>query len=208
MRALAVAAAAWLAGCAAQPVGAPEEPRKYKPLSAYAADPFAPVNLYMNANEHAAGTLAMLVEHSAARLRDSGAFVRVDRGVQRWPITIQARYGYARDTGPGDRRRRVLSALTLGLVPVRVSHTHTLFVEVFAEPEDLAALELSLTVGDRVSLYDLGDNGAAERAAADALLERLLAEIAQRKLIPRWATFEPDPEPVKRRKKRTPGRAT
>jgi hypothetical protein len=59
-------------------------------------------------------------------------------------------------------------------------------------------------VRDRLSLYDVGDPERGERAAADALLERLLAEVAQRKLIPRWATFKPSEPP----KKKVEGRPT
>lgn len=197
LRALLLAAAAtWLAGCASAPVQS-EPPKKFKPLPAYANDPFVPINLYLNSNEQVSGTLAVLIQYSAEQLRESGAFIRVDRGVQRWPITLQARYELKENTGEGDTARRVLGMLTLGLWPVQVSQTHTLFAEVLAEPESVAAMELSVTVSDRVSLYDLTDSARVERAAADALLERLLAEIAQRKLIPRWATFKPDQQPKK-----------
>ena len=179
-----------LCGCAAAPVE--EAPKKLRPLDSYAADPFVPINLYMNSNEQLTGTPAELVEYAAAQLRESGAFVRVDRGVQRWPITLQARYRFEEDTAGGDGWRRALGMLSLGLVPVHVSQTHTLFAEVLAEPDSVAVVELSVTVRDRVSLYDLADSTRGERAAADALLEQLLAEIAQRKLAPRWASFKPD----------------
>lgn len=190
---LLAAGAAVLAACAGAPVQE-EAPKKFRPLPAYAADPFVPINLYLNSNEQVSGTLSVLVQYTADQLRDSGAFVRVDRGVQRWPITLQARYQLKKDSGEGDTTRRVLGLLTLGLVPVHVSQTHTLYAEVLAEPDSLAAMELSVTVSDRVSLYDLTDSARSERAAADALLERLLAEISMRKLIPRWATFKPEPK--------------
>jgi hypothetical protein len=194
-----------LAGCASVP--ATDAPKRYKPLASYAADPFVPVNLYLNANEQVHGVRERLIEYSAAQLRDSGAFVRLDRGVQRWPITLQARYVLQEDASSGDTGRRVLGWLTLGLVPVHVTQTHTLVAEVLAEPESVGAMELSVTVRDRVSLYDLRDADRGERAAADALLERLLAEIAQRKLIPRWATFKPA-EPAPKKKKDVEGRPT
>jgi len=199
---LLVAAASWLAGCAGAPVT--EEPKKYRPLPSYADDPFVPINLYLNSNEQVSGMLSTLIQYSAQQLRESGAFIRVDRGVQRWPITLQARYQLREDTGEGDGTRRVLGLLTLGLVPVHTTQTHTLYAEVLSEPESVAAMELSVTVRDRVSLYDLGDS-ARERVAADALLERLLTEIAQRKLIPRWAAFKPDPS---KKKKEPEGRPT
>jgi hypothetical protein len=180
-----------LAGCAAAP---PAEERKLKPLDSYAADPFVPVNLYLNANEPAAGQQAALADYAARQLSKSGAFMRVDRGVQRWPITIQASYRLEPARTGGDTARRVLGALTLGLVPVRVGQTHTLVAEIFEEPESMALLELGATTRDRVSLYDLADPDRDERAAVDALLERLLAEIAQRKLIPRWKSFKPEPK--------------
>ena len=192
-----------LAGCAHAPAPA-EEARKIPPITAYAANPFVPVNLYLNANELAGGQQAALIEYAAQRLRDSGAFVRVDRGVQRWPITIQASYRVAPSGSGADTLRRVLGALTLGLVPVRVLKTHTLFAEVFEEPESVAAVELSVSAPDRVSLYDLADPDRDERAAVDSLLERMLAEIATRKLVPRWSSFKPE-----QKKKITPqGRAT
>jgi len=194
-----------LAGCASVPTQ--EEPKKFKPLASYAADPFVPVNLYLNSNEQVSGTLETLIQYSAEQLRASGAFVRVDRGVQRWPITLQARYELKEDAAAGDTARRVLGILTLGLVPVHVTQTHTLVAEVLAEPDSIAAMELSVTVRDRVSLYDLGDPQRDERAAADALLERLLAEIAQRKLVPRWATFKA-PEVPKKKPKEPEGRPT
>jgi hypothetical protein len=198
------------AGCASVPDGEPAS-RKYKPLASYASDPFVPVNLYLNANEQIGGTLlGTLVEYSAEQLRASGAFVRVDRGVQRWPITLQVRYELKEDVAVGDTTRRVLGALTLGLVPVHVTQTHLLHAEVLTEPDSVGALELSVTVKDRVSLYDLGDSTRGEHAAADALLERLVAEIAQRKMVPRWAAFKPGAEPPAPPKKKLPrdGRAT
>lgn len=188
-------AAAGLAGCAAAPVI--DDSKHYRPLASYASDPFVPVNLYLNSNELTSGALAEVIEYSADQLRDSGSFVRVDRGVQRWPITIQARYQVDTDTREGDTLRRVLGLMSLGLVPVHVGQTHTLFVEVLAEPESVAAMELSVKVVDRVSLYDIGNPYRGERAAADALLERMLAEITQRKLIPRWSTFKPEPKKPK-----------
>lgn len=188
---LLAAGLAGLAACASVPVE--EVPKqRLRPLPSYAADPFVPINLYLNSNEQVTGTLSDLIQYTAEQLRESGAFIRVDRGVQRWPITLQARYQLTEDSGEGDTTRRVLGLLSLGLVPVHVSQTHTLFAEVLTEPDSVAALELSVTVRERVSLYDLVDSARGERAAADDLLERLLAEVAQRKLIPRWAAFKPD----------------
>jgi hypothetical protein len=202
VRAAALALAAVLAGCAHAP--AADAPRKFPPLGAYRTNPFVPVNLYLNADEQAGGEQAALADYAARRLHDSGAFVRVDRGVQRWPITIQASYRVAPSGSGADTVRRVLGALTLGLVPVRVSKTHTLFAEVLEEPDSLAVLEFSASAPDRVSLYDLADPSRDERAAVDALLERLLAEIAARKLVPRWSAFKPEP---KKKKTTPPGRA-
>jgi hypothetical protein len=196
IRAGTLLAIAVLAGCATAPVG--DAPKRSKPLASYAADAFVPINLYLNSNEQLSGTHEHLVEYCADQLRASGAFVRMDRGVQRWPITLQARYQLQEDAASGDGARRVLSWLGLRLVPVYVTQVHTLTAEVLAEPDSVGAVELSVTVRDRVSLYDAGDPERGERAAADALLERLLAEIAQRKLIPRWASFKP-PEPPKKK---------
>lgn len=200
---VALALAAVLAGCAQAPA-VPDEPRKFPPLGAYSTNPFVPVNLYLNANEQAAGQQAALADYAARRLRESNAFVRVDRGVQRWPITIQASYRVAPSGTGADRWRRVLGALTLGLVPVRVGKAHTLSAEIFEEPESIATLEFSSSATDRVSLYDLADPDRDERAAVDALLERMLAEIATRKLVPRWSAFKPEPK----KKAKPPGRAT
>lgn len=196
-RALLLALAlAGLAGCATAPNG--EAPRRYKPLASYAADPFVPINLYLNSNEQLSGTHERLVEYSAEQLRASGAFARLDRGVQRWPITLQARYEFKTDAAGGDGARRALSWLWLRLVPVYVTQTHTLVAEVLTEPDSVGVIEVSVTVRDPVSLYDLSDPERGERATADALLERLLAEIAQRRLIPRWAAFKPSEPPKKK----------
>jgi hypothetical protein len=202
MRFVLLALAAALAGCATTPGG--DAPKRYKPLASYAADAFVPINLYLNSNEQLSGTHERLVEYCADQLRGSGAFVRVDRGVQRWPLTLQARYQFRQDTAGGDGARRALSWLWLRLVPVYVTQTHALTAEVLAEPDSVEVLELSVTVRDRVSIYDAGDPERGERAAADALLERLLAEIAQRKLIPRWSAFKPSETP----KKKIDGRPT
>jgi hypothetical protein len=204
-RLLLAAAAALAAGCASVP--APDASKPYATLSSYAGDPFVPVNLYLNSNEQLSGVHERLVEYSAEQLRASGAFVRLDRGVQRWPITLQARYVLKLDARAADTARRVLGVLTLGLVPVYVTQVHTLHAEVLAEPDSVAAMEVSVTVLDRVSLYDLGDSERGERAAADALLERLLTEIAHRKLVPRWAAFKA-PEPPKNKPKPPEGQPT
>lgn len=194
-----------LGGCAAAPVNEAAK-RAAKPLASYAADPFVPINLYLNSNEQLGGKRALLIEHAAGQLRDSGAFTRLDRGVQRWPVTLQARYELQENTGSADRLRKVLGLLTLGLVPVHVSQTHTLFAEVLVEPDSVGAIELTLTVNDRFSIYDLGDPLRGERAAVGTLLERLLAEVAQRKLVPRWGAFKPDPK--KKPKAEPEGRPT
>lgn len=205
-RALPFAAALLLLGCAAVAPVDDEGSKRAKPLASYAADPFVPINLYLNSNEQLGSKRAALVEHAAAQLRDSGAFTRLDRGVQRWPVTLQARYELRENAGPADSLARVLGLLTLGLVPVRVSQTHTLFAEVLAEPDSVGVIELTLTVSDRFSIYDAADPLRGERAAVDTLLERLLAEIAQRKLVPRWAAFKPDPK--KKPKPEPEGRPT
>lgn len=185
---------ALLAGCATAPANQPPAPA----LAEYAADPFAPVNLYLNANEQLAPQVGALVEHLAGTLAASGAFVRLDRGVQRWPLTIQARYGLQHG-GEGAALRRVLSVLTLGLVPVRFAQTHTLVAQIFEEPELVAQLELSVPARNRVSLYDLAAPLRDERAAVEILAGRLLGEIAARRLVPRWNEFVPPPTPKKRR---------
>jgi hypothetical protein len=191
-----------LAGCAHAPVDEPVAKRR--PLASYAADPFVPVNLYLNANEQAAGERAALIEYAARQLRDSGAFVRLDRGVQRWPVTIQARYELEEQASGG---RRVLSLLTFGLVSVPLSQKHSIVAEIFDEPDSIAVLDLAATVDDAVSAYGDEARRRAERAAIDGLLERMLAEIAQRKLIPRWSEFKPEPPP-KRKKPRPIERPT
>jgi len=201
---LLAAAALALCGCAGAPVE--DAPKPGKPLASYAGDPFVPVNLYLNANDQLGGKRAQLAERAADLLRDSGAFVRVDRGVQRWPITLQVRYQLEENTGAGDGTRRVLRWLAFGLVPVHVTQTHTLVAEVLTEPDSVGVVEVSVTVSDRISVYDLGDPLRDERAGVEALLERLLAEIAQRKLVPRWADFKPDPKkkPAKPEPERRP----
>lgn len=180
-RAALVTAALAVAACAHAPAPA-DESRKLPPISAYAANPFVPVNLYFNANEHLDAERAALVEHAARRLADSHAFVRLDRGVQRWPITLQAVYRLT--PAPATWRTR------LRLAPA-VQH-HSLVVEILEEPESVATIELA------------ADAAATDRAAVDALLERLLYEIASRKLVPRWNAFKPEPQ----KKKPVPGRAT
>jgi len=192
-RALLLAAGTLLAGCAAMapPVTQPES-KDLKPLPSYAVDPFVPINLYLNANEQSPKALAALVQYTADQLRSSGAFVRVDQGVQRWPITLQARYQVQEYAGAGDGARRFARWLTLGLLPVRTSQVHTLSVEVVAEPLSAAKLEFSVTVTQDNSVYGDGTQ-RSQRAAADALLQRLLDEISQRRLIPRWAAFKPNP---------------
>ncbi len=201
---LLAAAALALQGCASAPVE--ETPKRARPLASYAADPFVPINLYLNANEQLGAKRAALVEHAAEALRASGAFVRMDRGVQRWPITVQARYQLAENTAPADSLRQVLSLLTLGLVPVHVRQTHTLVAEVLTEPDSVGVVELSLTAADRFSVYDAGDPLRGERVTVEELFERLLAEIAQRKLVPRWGEFKPDPK--KKPKPEPEGRPT
>ena len=202
-RALLLAASAVLAGCAATspPPAKPEPAKDLKPLPSYASDPFVPINLYVNPNEHSSKMLDALARYTADQLRDSGAFVRVDQGVQRWPITLQARYQVQEYAGEGDGARRLVRWLTLGLLPVRTSQVHTLSAEVVAEPRSVAKLQFSVTVTQDNSLYNDGSQ-RSQRAAADTLLQRLLDEIAQRKLIPRWAVFKPNPskpatDPVK-----------
>jgi len=176
-------AAALLAACAHAPAPVADGEHKLPPLAAYAANPFVPVNLYVNANEHLDAEHAALVEHAARHVAESHAFVRVDRGVQRWPITLQATYR-VEDANRSWRARLLRS-------PVRI---HTLVVEIFEEPESVAILELGAQAPGPAA------------AAVDALLERLLAEIATRKLVPRWSSFKPEPE--KKKKPKVPGRAT
>ena len=142
-----------------------------------------PVNLYLNANEHLGAEQAALVEHAAQRLRASKAFERLDRGVQRWPITIQASLR-VQAAVPTWRTR-------LGLDPE--TRTYTLIAEIYEEPDHVAAVEL------------VAQSRASGREAVDALLELLLAEIAQRRLVPRWAAFRPPPE---KKQPKIPGRAT
>lgn len=200
--------AAVLAGCAHVP---PVEVASVaQPITSYADDPFVPVNLYFNANESATGQQAALVEYATRQLKDSRAFMRLDRGVQRWPITLQASYRLERGLGPGDALRSAALWATLGLMPVRIAAKHELTVEIFQEPETSGVIELTLVSSDRVSLYDtmLANPDRDERAAMDVLLERLLAEIAARKMVPRWKDFKPEPRKKEKDKKKPLGRET
>lgn len=174
-------AAAVVAACAHAPPP-PDDARKLAPIGAYATNPFVPVNLYLNSNEHLDAERAALVEYAARRLRDSNAFVRVDRGVQRWPVTLQATYRVR----PADSSWR--SALRLG----PAVQVHTLVAEVLEEPESIAVIEVTARSAE------------PGRAVVDALLERLLAEIATRKLVPRWSSFKPE----QKKKVKPQGRAT
>lgn len=204
--ALPVAAAAALltGGCAASPpaaVAAPEPPA----LESYARNPFVPVNLYVNANEHVEPQRAKLLEYAAARLEESGAFLRVDRGTQRWLYSLQLRF---RETNPGargDTARRVLGYVTLGLLPVRVHRVHHLTAEVFLEPEPVGKLTYTESIRDSKSLYDLADPNQDERAAIDRLLQRMMADVASKKVLPRAKDFAEPPAEQKKKKK---GQAT
>ena len=174
-----------------------DEPRKYRPLKAYAGDPFVPVNLFMNPDERVRIQHAELLEHAAALLTQSGAFVRVERGVLRWPVTLQLRYHAALAGGAGDGALRVVNALTLGLLPVKVRKSHQLLAEVFVEPDPVANLNYQEDAADTISLFELGDRLREERPAVERLLERLLADIAAKKLVPRFSAYKatPPPEP-------------
>lgn len=180
----------------APPARAPAEPAAMRavarPLASYANDPFVPVNLYLNANEQVRGDAAAMIEYAAAQLRDSGAFVRVDRGVERWPVTIQGRYGLE-ETPPGFGRQAI-SVLSLGLARAPLDQKHTLVAEIFEEPDQVAMVELSVQVHEAVPPFSAAARQRAERAAVDALLERMMGEIAQRKVIPRWSAFKPEPK--------------
>lgn len=181
MRIAALALAATVAGCAHAP-GPAEDARKSPPVTSYAANPFVPVNLYLNANEHLAPEAATMVEYGWQRLRDSRAFARIDRGVQRWPVTIQAAY----------RVQPVAGSWRTALRLAPVVQVHTLVAEIFEEPESIAVVEVSAHTSE------------TGPAVMDALLERLLAEVAARKLVPRWSSFKPE----QKKKVRPQGRAT
>lgn len=180
--ALAALAAVVLAGCAAAPSRVAEDARELPPITAYAANPFVPVNLYLNANEHLDAGHAARVEHAARRLAGSKAFVRLDRGVQRWPITLQANYR-VEDMARSWRARVLFEP---------IERVHTLVVEIVEEPESVATLELSTR------------SSGPDHAVVEDLLEQLMAEIAMRKLVPRWKEFEPE----RPRRKKPQGRAT
>jgi hypothetical protein len=172
---------ALLWGCAHAPAEPADVGRKLPAITAYAANPFVPVNLYLNANQHLDAEHAALLEYAAKRLADSQAFVRVDRGVQRWPITLQA----VHTLQPAESTWRT----RLHLAPA--VRKHSLVVEIFEEPDSVAVIELG------------AETAGSGQAAVDALLERLMAEIATRKLVPRWNAFKPE-----KKKPTVPGRAT
>lgn len=165
--------------------------------AAYAGNPFVPINLYVNANEHVRPARAELLEYAAAELEASGAFVRVDRGTQRWLYTLQLRFRPQAGAPPQHWLRRLLSWISLGLVPVRVPQTEFLDAEIFLEPEPVAKLAYVQPYDDTLSLYRLGDPQRDARAAVDLLLKRLLAEIASTRAVPRARSFE---QPLEQKK--------
>lgn len=190
------AAVLLLAGCASTPVDGVSarlpEPADYK------GNPFVPVNLYVNANQHVGAARGELLEYAAIRLESSGAFIRVDRGTQRWLYTLQLKFRPQAGPAPGAWARRLLSVLGLGLVPVPMPQTEFLEAEVFLEPEPVARFSYVQPYDRRVSWFGLADPQADNRAAVDLLLKRLLAELAITKAVPRAREF--DQPPVQKKK--------
>lgn len=211
-RAAALTALGLLAACAGvaptetpPPAAAPPpvEDGAHKALSVYAADPFEPVNLYLNPNEHVEARHARLLDYAAERIRDSGAFVRVDRGVQRWQSTLQLRCWWEDRPTEEQRRQMRLRRLSFGLVEAQVTRTFHLRAEVVQEPEPVGQLEYAETVVAPVDDSAQAAPAAVERAAVDRLLERMMADIARKKLVPRLREFEaPAPEKKKRKEHR------
>ena len=199
-----LAGVAWLAGCATVPATESEHP--LPALEAYARNAFIPINLYVNANEHASGRRAELLEYAAAKIENSGAFLRADRGTQRWLYSLQLRFREQDERSGAGYVLRALSVLTLGLAPVRLAQTQQLTVEVFLEPEPVGKFSYSDTFGNWVSLYSLADSNKDERAAVDRLLERMMAEFAATKIVPRAKEF--DQPPVQKKKDKAKGQPT
>lgn len=203
----ALACALLLAGCASTP--ADSVSAKLPETSDYSKNPFVPVNLYVNPNEHVDGSRAELLEYAAARLVDSGAFLRVDRGTQRWLYTLQLKFRPQVDAAAVLWPRRLLSVLSLGLWPVPVPRTEFLEAEIFLEPDPVAKFTYVQPFDDTMSLYQLGDPNREARAAVDLLLKRLMAELAATKVVPRAKDFEQPPtQPRKPDKPRPKGQPT
>jgi hypothetical protein len=166
-----------------------------------AKNPFAPVTVFVNPNEHVGAAHAELLEYIATRIETSGVFLRVDRGVQRWPTTLQLRHRWSYVEEPANTSARVGVWLTLGLIPMHVRKRHRLDVEVILEPEPVASLYYEEEAAAWVSWYTLARVRAADQAAADRLLERLLAELGSKRIVPRARDLtEPPPPPKKPRK--------
>lgn len=207
LQALAVSTLALvLSGCASTPPDLVSarlpEPAEYK------ADPFVPVNIHVNPNQHVGAARGALLEYAAQQLESSGAFIRTDRGTQRWLYTLQLKFRPQAGAAPGHWWRRTVSVLTLGLVPVALPQTEFLETEVFLEPEPVAKFSYVQPYDRMLSVYGLADPGSDTRAAIDLLLRRLMAEIASTKAVPRAREFDQPPVLKKKEPPRPKGQPT
>lgn len=203
----ALACALLLAGCASTP---PDTLSQKLPETAdYSKNPFVPINLYVNSNEHVDGTRGELLEYAAARIADSGGFLRTDRGTQRWLYTLQLKFRPQLNPAATFWPRRMLSVLTLGLVPVHIPRSEVLEAEIFLEPDPVAKFIYVQPYDDTASLYRLGDPNRDSRVAIDLLIKRLMAELAATKVVPRAKDFDQLPvQPKKPDKPRIKGQPT
>lgn len=181
IRIAAICAAAILSACAAtQPLTQAEKEDIYAPFK---ADPYVPVNVYINpgdwVNQYQAPALVYLANH----IRDSSAFARIDR-ITRWPVSLEIHYEKRNKDELAGFAAVMVFAGTLGVVPVNIVQVHTLRVEVFHGSIPIKKLEYEETIENRLSFYDLTNENRADKAAIDRLIPKLIRDLRTQNLVP------------------------
>ncbi|MCH9826668.1 MAG: hypothetical protein K0U79_02860 [Gammaproteobacteria bacterium] len=179
--AVALCALAMLSGCGAantvtKPATAPE-------------DRFVPVNFTLDAGEYLTLQQAEVANHLSNAVVQSDRFVRVERGVMRWPFTLQMKYGAENEMTTAEFAGLMVSAASLFVIPSKTTETHRLTVDLFVG----STLARTFTYDEELTLTTVifKQHGSDRKACVDRLLDRFYEDLEAADLIPHVRDFAP-----------------
>lgn len=158
-------------------------------------DRFVPVNYFFDTSDYSTVNEAKSAQYLTESLLKSGRFVQLDRGIARWPHTLQIKYKRLNSESPVETAGFLLSAATLFVVPTKVTHKYVLSIELFAGNVLLKKFTYEEEMASIVSIFK--DPLKDDYESIERLLSKFYADLDASNLLPRAKDVMKQQEPRK-----------
>lgn len=176
-----LAALVVICGCTATP----EPPPKYEVAE---VDKFAPINFDVYAGEYVTAQTSEVANFIARTVADSGRFIHVQSGMNRWPFSVQLKYGFTQKIGAMEFIGTMISAASLLIIPGSLPEEHTYSFHVLYGPNLIAKYNYSEQVKNKLWLFNMSHD--VRKDAAARTVKKFISDLERDKVIPTARDFE------------------